>query len=150
MKFGMNIRQYFSKEQIDEIVNAIGKAELNTSGELRVHIEKYCKEDVLDRAAYVFKKLKMHNTVLRNGVLFYFAVEDHKFALLADSGINQKVPVNTWEEIKDDMGIYFKEGRFVKGLSSGILKAGELLKQYFPYLSDDKNELSDDISFGDN
>ena len=146
----MNIKRYFSEEELDEIVNAIGEAELNTSGELRVHIEKYCREDVLDRAAYVFKKLKIHNTDLRNGVLFYLAVEDHKFAVLADSGINQKVPDNTWKSIKDDMETYFKEGRFSKGLSSGIRKAGELLKQYFPYLSDDKNELSNDISFGEN
>ncbi|NLO01915.1 MAG: TPM domain-containing protein, partial [Bacteroidales bacterium] len=33
---------------------------------------------------------------------------------------------------------------------SGIRKAGDLLKQYFPYQSDDKNELSDEISFGKN
>ena len=146
----MNIKRYFSEEELDEIVNAIGEAELNTSGELRVHIEKYCREDVLDRAAYVFKKLKIHNTDLRNGVLFYLAVEDHKFAVLADSGINQKVPDNTWKSIKDYMETYFKEGRFSKGLSFGILKTGELLKQYFPYMSDDKNELKDEISFGEN
>ena len=146
----MNIRQYFSKEEVDEIVNAIGEAELNTSGELRVHIEKYCKEDALDRAAYIFKKLKMQNTALRNGILFYFAIEDHKFALVADSGINQKVPENTWDEIKNFMEIDLREGRFLQGLASGIRKAGDLLKQYFPYQSDDKNELSDEISFGEN
>ncbi len=146
----MNIRQYFSKEEKDEIVNAIAGAELNTSGEIRVHIEKYCKEDVLDRAAYIFKKLKMNDTVLRNGILFYLAVEDRKFALLADTGINQKVPENTWERIKNIMETDFRGGRFSAGLASGIREAGELLKQYFPYQGDDKNELRDDISFGDN
>jgi uncharacterized membrane protein len=146
----MNIRHYFSQEEKDEIVNAIGEAELNTSGEIRIHIEKYCKEDVLDRAAYIFKKLEMHNTALRNGILFYLAVEDRKFALLADRGINQKVPENTWEEIKDNMASDFRKGSFSEGLAYGIRQAGELLKQYFPHLSDDKNELRDDISFGEN
>jgi len=145
----MSVRKYFSEGDKLQIKNAIRAAELNTSGEVRVHIEKHCKEDVLDRAAYIFEKLEMHKTELRNGVLFYLAIEDHKFAILGDAGINQKVPENFWEEIKENMLNQFEEGNFTKGLSEGIMEAGNQLKAHFPYQKDDVNELSNEISFGE-
>jgi len=145
----MSVRKYFPDESKVKIKNAIRAAELNTSGEIRVHIEKHCKGDVLDRAAYIFSKLKMHKTELRNGVLFYLAVEDHKFAILGDAGINQSVPDGFWENIKDEMAVYFREGKFADGLSKGIVMSGDQLKKYFPYQVDDVNELSNEISFGE-
>lgn len=144
----MNVRKYFTEKEKLQIKNAIHAAEFNTSGEIRVHIEKHCKEDVLDRAAYLFEKLEMHKTELRNGVLFYLAIEDHRFAILGDAGINQKVPDDFWEKIKEQMAASFKEGNFAEGLTTGILQAGEKLKQHFPWKKDDENELSDEISFG--
>jgi len=140
--------QLFTKEQKNEIVNAVKEAELNTSGEIRVHIEKSCPEDVLDRAAFMFEKLKMHKTELRNGVLFYLAVKDHKFAILGDAGINAKVPDGFWDDIKETLIQHFRNNDFAKGLIKVILMSGEQLKSHFPYQSDDVNELSDDISFG--
>lgn len=144
----MGVRNFFNKEQQAQIVNAIKAAELNTSGEVRVHLDQHCEENVLDRAAFVFAKLKMHRTKLRNGVLFYLATESRKFAIIGDAGINQKVPDDFWDSIKEHVLAKFKEGNFVDGLSEGIIKAGEKLKVHFPYQSDDINELSDDISFG--
>ncbi|MFW6290642.1 MAG: TPM domain-containing protein, partial [Mariniphaga sp.] len=144
----MNVRKYFTEKEKLQIKNAIHAAEFNTSGEIRVHIEKHCKEDVLDRAAYIFEKLEMHKTKLRNGVLFYLALEDHRFAILGDAGINQKVPDNFWEQIKEEMAAQFKEGNVTQGLINGITMAGEKLKQYFPWQKDDVNELSNDLSFG--
>ncbi|RIH67212.1 TPM domain-containing protein [Mariniphaga sediminis] len=145
----MSAQKYFSEENKLQITNAIRVAETNTSGEIRVHVEKRCKEDVLDRAAYIFKKLGMHKTELRNGVLFYLSIEDHKLAILGDAGINQKVPEDFWEEIKELLTAKFREGKFTEGLSAGIKKAGEQLKQHFPWQNDDVNELSDEISFGE-
>lgn len=144
----MSVQKYFSEANKLQIASAIRVAETNTSGEIRVHIEKNCKEDVLDRAAYWFEKLEMHKTKLRNGVLFYLAVEDHKFAILGDAGINQKVPANFWEETKELVISKFKEGSYADGLAAGIIRAGEQLKQHFPFKSDDVNELSNEISFG--
>jgi uncharacterized membrane protein len=146
----MSVENFFSKEEKKQITDAIAQAELNTSGEIRLHVEGRCKLDVLDRAAYVFEKLDMHKTEQRNGVLFYLAVYDRKFAILGDGGINKLVPENFWDEIKATMLGYFKEGRFADGISKGILMAGEQLKANFPYQSDDVNELSDEISFEKN
>ena len=146
----MGVQSYFTEEDKLKIKNAIRVAETNTSGEIRLHVEKYCKDDVLDQAAYVFEKLEMHKTKLRNGVLFYLAVEDRKFAVLGDTGINQKVPEDFWEEISNNVIKRLKNGEIADGISEGIIKAGEQLKEHFPYQSDDINELSDEISFGKN
>ena len=94
-------RNFFTSEQKMAITDAIKQAELNTSGEIRVHIEDKCKGDVLDRASFIFEKLKMHKTQLRNGVLFYLAVKNKKFAILGDAGINAVVPDDFWNEIKN-------------------------------------------------
>ncbi|WP_303920514.1 TPM domain-containing protein [Draconibacterium sediminis] len=144
----MGVQKYFTEAGKLQITNAIRVAETNTSGEIRVHIEKHCKEDVLDRAAYLFEKLEMHKTELRNGVLFYLAVEDKKFAILGDGGINQKVADDFWESTKEVVIAKLKEGKYAEALADGIIMAGEQLKTHFPYQDDDVNELSDEISFG--
>jgi len=145
----MKPSEFLSEEEKKKIIHAIEEAEKNTSGEIRLHIEKNCKTNVLDRAAYIFEKLKMHKTKLRNGVLFYLALENRKFAILGDAGINKMVPDNFWEDIKETVLSYFREGNYADGLVKGILMAGEKLKEHFPYRKDDINELSNDISFGD-
>ena len=146
----MSVENFFSKEEKKQISEAIAAAELNTSGEIRLHVEGHCQIDVLDRAAYVFGKIKMHETAQRNGVLFYLAVYDHKFAILGDAGINQLVPEDFWDKIKETMLGFFKDGKLAYGISEGIRMAGEQLKANFPYLTDDKNELSDEISYEKN
>jgi len=143
----MKAKDFFSSEEKQKIVAAIQEAELNTSGEIRVHIENRCKDDVLDCAAFWFKKLAMHKTELRNGVLFYLAIQDKKFAILGDLGIHQKVGDDFWNTIKENMKEDFRKNLFSEGLVKGILMAGEQLKKHFPHQIDDINELSDDISF---
>ncbi|HLT07843.1 MAG TPA: TPM domain-containing protein [Cyclobacteriaceae bacterium] len=139
----------FSKEDRARIIDAIISAEKETSGEIQVHLENHCKGDVLDRAAEVFETLKMHKTAQRNGVLFYLAVEDHKFAILGDAGINSVVPAHFWDDIKEVMVTHFKSGQFTEGLCIGIGMAAEQLKAHFPYDEHgDENELPDEISFG--
>jgi uncharacterized membrane protein len=144
----MSVHKYITEQDKLQITNAIRVAETNTSGEIRLHVENKCAGDVLDRAAYLFEKLEMHKTELRNGVLFYLAVEDRKFAILGDAGINQKVTDDFWDSTKDKVIGQLKEGKIAKGLADGIIMAGEQLKAHFPHQKDDVNELSDDISFG--
>ena len=143
----MKASTFFTKEQQAQILAAVKEAENETSGEIRVHIETSCNEDVLDRAAWVFKKLGMHKTAERNGVLFYLAVSDRKFAVIGDAGINSKVPDGFWDDVKELLLKRFREGKFTEGLSEGIILAGEHLKKHFPHRKDDVNELPDEISF---
>jgi uncharacterized membrane protein len=143
-------KNFFTSEQQEDILQAIRDAELDTSGEIRVHIETKCKGDILDCAAYIFKKLNMHKTDLRNGVLIYLSIENRTFAIIGDTGINAVVAENFWESTKQLMINHFREGRFSEGLIEGIARAGQQLKKHFPHKATDINELSDDLSFGNN
>ncbi len=139
---------FLTQSEEQEIVQAIVVAEKNTSGEIRVHIEEHSEKAPLDRAQEVFFELKMDGTKDRNGVLFYVGVADKKFAIIGDKGINDVVKADFWNSTKEVVIANFKENHFKKGLVDGILKAGEQLKIYFPYQSDDVDELSNEISRG--
>jgi len=143
----MQPSKFFTREQKARILDAIRTAESDTSGEIRVHAEKHCIGDPTDRAAYLFEKLGMHKTSMRNGVLIFFTYDDHKLAILGDAGINGVVPGDFWNNILNTMADKFRESDFTGGLEKGILMAGTLLKKHFPYKSDDVNELPDEISF---
>ncbi|MBS9523509.1 TPM domain-containing protein [Litoribacter ruber] len=139
----------FSPQDRQIIIDAIKQAERTTSGEIQVHLENHCSADVMDRAAEVFELLKMHKTQYRNAVLFYLAVEDHKFAILGDAGINRVVPPHFWEDIKEAMLAQFKNKEYTEGLRIGIEMTGQQLQVHFPYdQKGDDNELPDEISFG--
>lgn len=138
-----------SEIEKEKVIAAIKQAELNTSGEVKVHIEEHCPEaDPFERAKQVFQYLSLDTTAQRNAVLFYLAHGDRKFAVLGDTGIDQVVPPNFWESTRDTLRMYFVQGDFSGGLQMGIKEAGFQLKKYFPYQSNDINEISDDISTG--
>jgi uncharacterized membrane protein len=143
----MKASSFFTREQQEAILRAIGEAEHATSGEIRVHIETSCKGDVLDEAAWLFRKVGMQKTADRNGVLIYLAVKERKFAIIGDIGINSVVPLGFWDEIRDHMKQRFSENRFTEGLTEGIIMAGQQLKEHFPHTRDDVNEIADTISF---
>lgn len=145
----MSIKNFFSEPQKLSIKEAIGVAETNTSGEVRVHMEATCSGDPYQRAVKVFEKLNMHKTALRNGVIIYISIDDRKLAIAGDKGINDIVPKDFWQHVIDEMRLDFAKQEFDKGLVKVIHQVGEKLKTFFPYQSDDINELSDDISFED-
>lgn len=142
------IEDFLTTEEEQEIIEAIRIAEKNTSGEIRVHIEKTSKTDPFNRALEVFHYLKMDNTKQQNGVLIYVAVEDKTFVIYGDKGINDVVPKDFWDTTKNVIQSHFKNGRFKQGILDGILKAGEQLETYFPWEHGDINELSNEISKG--
>ena len=142
------VEAFLTKAEEQEIVEAIGVAEKNTSGEIRVHIEKETSFAAIDRALEVFRSLNMENTQQRNGVIIYVAVKSKQFAVYGDHGINEKVDTHFWDSTKDVMQNHFQNANFKQGLIDGILKAGEQLQRHFPHQDDDKNELSNEISKG--
>lgn len=142
------VEEFLTAEQEQALIEAIKIAEKNTSGEIRVHIEKTTEKPPMEKALEVFYKLEMNKTEQRNGVLFYIAVESKKFAILGDEAINNQVPDNFWDSEKELVLSHFSKGEFTKGLELAIVKVGEKLKEFFPYQSNDTNELSDEISKG--
>jgi uncharacterized membrane protein len=137
----------FSKTQEQALIKSIEAAEAKTSGEIRVHVEPRCEQgDPFARGIALFAELEMHQTQERNGVLFYIAYEDHRFAIVADEGINQKVPAHFWEEVRDVMQASFKAGKPLEACQKGIALAGEKLQYFFPADESRGNELSNEIS----
>ncbi len=143
----MSTEAFFSDEQKSRIRKAIEIAEEKTSGEIRVHVQKKCKGETVKEAEKVFGKLKMHKTQQRNGILFFLAIESRVFAIYGDKGINEKVPADFWNGISAFMENHFRKNEFTDGLIGGITMAGNQLKQHFPHADDDKNELTNEISF---
>ena len=140
----------FKDSEIEAIQKAVEDAERFTSGEIRICVEKTCREPVLDRAANYFEELGMDKTALRNGVLIYMATEDHQFAIIGDAGINKVVPPGFWDSTRDAMVEQFRQGRIADGIIAGVNLAGQQLKTYFPFQGDeDNNELPDHIVFGE-
>lgn len=139
---------FLTQEEESAIIDAICTAEKNTSGEIRVHIEKTTSLDAYDRAREVFHELKMDETKLKNGVLIYVAVENRTFVICGDKGIDDIVEDDFWDCTKEIMTTHFKNGNFKQGLIDGILRAGKKLKEHFPWTEDTTNELSNEISKG--
>jgi len=142
------IENFLSASEETAVITAIREAEKNTSGEIRVHIEANCDNDVLEHAMEVFHYLKMDNTKDENGVLIYVAVNKRSFVIYGDKGINNAVASNFWDDTRDTIATHFKNGEFSQGLISGISKAGEVLSKYFPWKHGDVDELENSISKG--
>jgi len=142
------VEDFLTASEEQEVVKAILEAEKNTSGEIRVHIEAHTHKEHYERAKEVFHLLKMDNTKQENGVLIYVAVNDKKFVICGDKGIDNAVPKDFWQTTKNNIQTHFENGKFKEGLVAGVLKAGEELSSHFPWQSDDTNELSNEISKG--
>ena len=139
---------FFTKAEEQEIVQAIRKAEQETSAEIRVHLEdKMHADNAQERVIELFYELEMNKTAQQNGVLFYFSLQNKVFAIYGDRGIDRKVPLDFWQHITSGIVHSFKQGEYLDGLIKGIETVGKSLKQYFPYdKNTDQNELSDEIS----
>lgn len=141
------LRRLLSGDDEARVVTAIRAAEAKTSGEIRVHLERRCAGDPLAAAASWFHRLKMDGTAERNGILFYLAVDERRFAIVGDAGIHEKVGDAFWQALRDKLTDAFAAGKPADGLVGAIEEAGGLLAAHFPRLGDDRNELTDEISY---
>jgi uncharacterized membrane protein len=143
-----SVENFLTATEEKKVVQAIHEAEKNTSGEIRVHIEKSSKGNALQRAQEVFNQLGMFKTKQRNGVLFYVATDTHQFAILGDEGIDKQVPKDFWQKETSLVINNFRKNKNCEGLCEGITLVGEKLKAFFPYQTDDVDELTNEISKG--
>ncbi|HJW85650.1 MAG TPA: TPM domain-containing protein [Candidatus Brocadiaceae bacterium] len=141
------LKGFFTPNDEKRILTAICEAESRTSGEIRVRIERKAGKDTMALTRKAFESLGMRNTALHNGTLFVLFLEDKKFAILGDDGINKKVPDGFWNKVKDTVQEHFRKGLFTEGLVEGIKEIGVQLATFFPHQRQDKNELPDAISY---
>ncbi len=143
-------KEFFSAEQKERIVAAIRAMEQKTSGEIRVYVEsKNPFMDPMDRAAEIFYKLKMQETDHRNGVLLYIETKHKELALFGDEGIYTATGAEYWNSAVKEMISKFHGNDITDGVVQCITQVGHTLCEKFPYnRTEDKNELPDDIVFG--
>lgn len=141
---------FFSDKESEDLVHTISEIEQKTSSEIRIHIEDNCEISPYDRAVEVFDKLKMYKTINRTGILIYISTLDRKLAVLGDIGIDQKLEQGYWQSILDEMGAIFQSEGIYAGVLVGIKKIGARLIEYFPETGTPTNELTNEISYGNN
>lgn len=140
---------FFNPEEEQRVVEAIRQAEQRTSGEIRVFVESRCRfVDPVDRAAEVFFKLQMEHTEDRNGVLIYVAMKDRQLAIFGDEGIHKAVGSEFWQQEVAKILAEFNAAHYVDGIIGIIRDIGQALTEKFPYEQEDRNELPDNIVFG--
>lgn len=141
-------KDFFNEAEKDAIVAAIRKAELHTSGEIRVHVDDRCDQEAYDRAIKVFQHLRMDTKPFRNAVLIYVAVKDRKFSIIGDEALHEKVGSDYWKLLTSQLHNDFVAGQYANGILKSIATIGNTLAKYFPDVDElDRNELPDDISF---
>lgn len=145
-------RRFLSEADLDAIAAAVGDAEARTSGQIRVHLDrrlppmKGTGDPALARAREVLLRLGMHRTRLRNAVLLYLAVEDHRLAIVGDEGIHRKVGDAYWAAVRDAMVDRLKAGAARDAILHAVTEIGCALATHFPGHGADPNELDDQVS----
>ena len=143
----MNLESFLNEKEIKDLAVIISKAELLTSGEIRLHLEEKCQIDTETRALEVFCSLNMGKTRLKNAVLIYISYGDQKFAICGDKGIHENVSNRFWKSLRNSLKRSFEKKDFFNGISVTIMECGRQLRTYFPYQHDDINELENHVSF---
>ena len=145
----MRTREFLSKLEHDRLVNSIREAESNTSGEIRVFIQRgTLNGDPLTAALKKFHRLGMHKTDEHNAVLIFVAPRAHKFAVVGDKAIHEKCGDELWQTIVQRMRTHFQSEKFSHALVEAITEIGKVLAAHFPSKSKSANELPDQIIEG--
>ena len=142
----MRTREFLTKLEHDQIVEAIREAESKTSGEIRVLIQRgKLNTDPLLAAQKTFRRLGMHKTYQRNAVLIFVAPRAHKFAVVGDAAIHEKCGDEFWRRVVERMGAHFQTEKFTAALIEAVHEIGSVLARHFPKSSADENELPNDV-----
>jgi uncharacterized membrane protein len=140
------VRRRFSPDDLAAIAGAIAEAERQTSGEIRVHLERRAVGDAIAHARRAFHALGMHRTRDRNAVLVYLALDDRRFAIVGDAGVHVRVGSGFWDAARDALERDLRENRMRDGLIAAVGEIGRALGRHFPRHPDDRNELGDAVS----
>lgn len=144
------IYSYFSDDDFLLISDKIKEMESRTSGEIRVSM--YSEEikgkempGIRTLAEKEFVRLNMHKTRDKTGILIYLNLQLRQFYILADTGINEKVEQSRWDAIRDGIQKDFANGKYTRGILTGIEEVGGILSEHFPIKADDTNEISNEV-----
>ena len=145
----MRTKEFLSQLDHDRIVGAIKAAEANTSGQIRVYVQRGKLEtDPVIAAQEQFQKLGMQATRERNGVLIFVVPRARKFAVIGDEGVHRECGDEFWQRLVERMRVHFQNEEFTDALFEAIQETGGLLGRHFPKKAAGSNELPDEIIEG--
>jgi putative membrane protein len=107
---------------------------------------KIIRKSVKQRSINHFSEAGLAGTRDRTGILIFISFHEKRIELLADTGINELIPAEKWNDIVTKLVIDIQKKKTGDGIVRAIYECGELLSQHFPIKKDDTNELPNDIS----
>lgn len=141
------MNSFLTNQQMDSLVEAIQIAENQSSGEIRVHIDSTTEGNNAEIAFEVFKTLCKDKTAEQNAVLFHVNFEQQYLTIIGDEGIHKKVHQSFWDRLHDEITTAFSTNNYYDGLKKAIIETGVELKNHFPIVGENPNELPDEITF---
>ena len=141
------MNNFLTDYQMASLVEAIQTAENHSTGEIRVHIDSTTEGHNAEIAFEVFKRLCKDKTAEQNAVLFHVNFEQQYLTIIGDEGIHKKVHQSFWDIMHDEITTSFSKGKYFDGLKKGILDTGIELKNHFPIVGENPNEISNEITF---
>lgn len=114
---------------------------------LRIHFVPHRQRfrQAHDNAMRQFLGRNIHITAARTGVLLFVSLAERYAEVMADSGINQKVPQETWNGVVAGLIAHARSGDVADGFVDAVATVGALLAEHFPVGSGDLNELDDHV-----
>jgi uncharacterized membrane protein len=150
-----------SRDVLDRLSAAVARSESMHSGQIRIYVEAALPNSYLRlttpfaqvvrrRAMSIFGKLRVWDTQQNNGVLIYLLLVERRLEIVADRGLSDLVPAQTWTELAGNMGLAFKSGDYERGLALALQEVDDLLQRHFPLSSGhvNSNELPDEPVLG--
>jgi putative membrane protein len=98
-----------------------------------------------DNAMKQFLGRNIHITTARTGVLLFVSLAEHYAEVVADAGINAKVPQEMWDSVVSTLTAHAAQGRVADGFVEAVGVVGALLAEHFPVAAGDMNELDDHV-----
>jgi putative membrane protein len=97
------------------------------------------------RSLAAFTAQGLHYTRAHTGILILASLLEHRVEVLADKGINEKVPAGTWDEVVQILTVGLKSGNACDAFCKAIERCGDILAQHFPRPPDDQDELANKL-----
>jgi putative membrane protein len=101
--------------------------------------------EVKEAAVTHFFNHGLYRTRDKTGVLVLISVFERRVRVLADQGINAKVPEGQWDNIVKMITDGIKQKHAADAICATVEKIGDLLKTHFPIKPDDVDELENVI-----
>jgi putative membrane protein len=98
-------------------------------------------EEVEEAALTAFYRHRLAETRDRTGILLFISVYERRAVVLADKGINLKVPQDSWRQVVDLIVQGIRDGRPAEGLCEAVTRCGQIVTSQFPVRAGDKDEL---------